>query len=65
MPNRFSQAPWWNSQKRGTGFVPGPIQVPIVNQGAVTPPPPPQPAPKGRVPMGKKTDCPICRKFGK
>ena len=78
MANMFSPAPWWNSKKSGTGFVPGPTRVPVVNgpkapasqppaaMPAVRPPPAAPAAPPGRIPAGNKADCPVCnRGFGK
>lgn len=53
-----------------SSFVPGPMRVPIVN-GPGQPVPakpakmassPPAPAVPGRIPAGKKGDCPICNR---
>lgn len=65
----FSNAPWWNSPGKKTGFTPGPTKVKVVGQPApakpVSPPPAAPPAPN-RIPQGNKGDCPVCnRGFGK
>lgn len=71
MGNMFSPAPWWNNKEKKTGFTPGPMRVPVVNrkapapalsQPAPAPAPAPAPTPPGRVPAGKKGDCPICNR---